>query len=797
MAGCGGGSGTDTSGGNGANDAALSGTLIDSPVAGIGYRTATRTGTTDANGRYHYRPGETVTFFVGNVSLPPVRATGTVTPYDIADSTDPEDPLAINIACFLQSLDADADPANGITIPAGAAALATDGIDFNKPSSLFMNNQSLIALVRDANPGARTPVDPQQAYAHLLESIGRISDADRRNLRPVAGVTISQAAAPVGTQVSLSGQTSIDPNGDALTYRWTLTEKPVGSQAGLPATALPGFVFSPDVAGLYGFSLVVSDGSLDSRAASVSLSATPVIPAAITGLSISTAPAKVAIGGQAALIAMATYADSSTADVSALASWTSSAPGVVAVNAQTGAVTGMAAGSAQIAASLAGVTADAVQIEAVPLTAPSVHPPVSGPGSVAIAWEPVANAQSYVLYWREEPHAEDSEPNRVDNAQPGLQTGLAGGKTYTYRVAAVLGSTERLSPEVFAYVYGNGEPSGSFGSQLATPTVSNGANPVLLADGRVLLVGHQISATRPADLVDPATHTITQVPSPGGRLYSYAAAAVLDDGKVFYTGGRDMDLAQVTSDETFLYDPQTQSFSSGPRLPVSLLIHTATTLLDGRVLIAGGQSSDIAADWSNHTYLYDPDTQIFADGPALGVARALHGAHRLSDGRVLLFGGMGNAGMLTSAEIFDPATNTVTPAGAMVVANGPASSVLLADGRVLLAGAAIGTDPAAGTIQVFDPQTAAFTQIGTLGTLRVDPVLALLPDGKVLVAGGADMNGDTIYSSEIIDPASGQSVASGAPHIDLSHNRFGPKATPLRDGRILLITNDRIELYGP
>src|SRR5690606_14928977 len=60
------------------------GVLLDSPVGGMGYRTATRPGITAADGSYNYLPGEMVTFFVGDLAFPAVTATAVVTPVDIA-----------------------------------------------------------------------------------------------------------------------------------------------------------------------------------------------------------------------------------------------------------------------------------------------------------------------------------------------------------------------------------------------------------------------------------------------------------------------------------------------------------------------------------------------------------------------------------------------------------------------------------------------------------------------------------------------------------------------------------------
>jgi hypothetical protein len=92
------------------------------------------------------------------------------------------------------------------------------------------------------------------------------------NLPPVAEIAPA-AGVTVGSHVKLDGSGSHDPNGDPLTWRWTLTP-PAGSSAALDDAAAfaPGFV--ADVAGNYLVTLVVSDGKLDSAPVSLTVRAT-------------------------------------------------------------------------------------------------------------------------------------------------------------------------------------------------------------------------------------------------------------------------------------------------------------------------------------------------------------------------------------------------------------------------------------------------------------------------------------------------------------------------------------------
>lgn len=82
----------------------------------------------------------------------------------------------------------------------------------------------------------------------------------------------ADAAASTCSSVSLSGSGS-DADGNALTYAWTLTA-PAGSLSTLVNSTLATPSFTPDVAGAYTASLVVNDGTVNSAADSVIVTAT-------------------------------------------------------------------------------------------------------------------------------------------------------------------------------------------------------------------------------------------------------------------------------------------------------------------------------------------------------------------------------------------------------------------------------------------------------------------------------------------------------------------------------------------
>ena len=117
---------------DGDGDGARTGTFIDSAVEGVVFTTATQSGTTDSAGTFIYLPGEVVSFYIGDILIGTATGSALLTPLDfVTGAIDETDPQVTNILRFVQSLDADNDPDNGITISA-AVTLAAAGQSLSK-----------------------------------------------------------------------------------------------------------------------------------------------------------------------------------------------------------------------------------------------------------------------------------------------------------------------------------------------------------------------------------------------------------------------------------------------------------------------------------------------------------------------------------------------------------------------------------------------------------------------------------------------------------------------------------------
>jgi Galactose oxidase, central domain len=98
--------------------------------------------------------------------------------------------------------------------------------------------------------------------------------------------------------------------------------------------------------------------------------------------------------------------------------------------------------------------------------------------------------------------------------------------------------------------------------------------------------------------------------------------------------------------------PSEGTLVSAPEMSAKRAAHTATALLDGRVLVAGGFTEKGSAKGAE---LYDAEAARFISLPPMHTTRHSHTSTLLPDGRVLIAGGYGEGTKtLASAELFDP-----------------------------------------------------------------------------------------------------------------------------------------------
>lgn len=202
-------------GGGGGDDETLAGRFGGPAVENLRYETDSQSGRTDATGGFRYRAGERVRFFVGDIALGSAPAAAMIDPFTLAGmdaaptasmdlvregqrlrrawrSQGTRFEVATNLAVFLQSIDADGDPANGVAVPEALHVLAAGRtLRFDTLTLEFASQPPLRRLMADARAaglwgGTRALRRPSQAlratYAalglapQLFASVGRQTD---------------------------------------------------------------------------------------------------------------------------------------------------------------------------------------------------------------------------------------------------------------------------------------------------------------------------------------------------------------------------------------------------------------------------------------------------------------------------------------------------------------------------------------------------------------------------------------------------------------------------------------------
>lgn len=276
-----------------------------------------------------------------------------------------------------------------------------------------------------------------------------------------------------------------------------------------------------------------------------------------------------------------------------------------------------------------------------------------------------------------------------------------------------------------------------------------GGRVATLADGRVVVAGGTDPVTA---IAVPIIEVLTADAISGRRVEELPAGllttrvapafATLDDGTVVAFGGLDA-TGRVIGDVALIsiVDGAIQVASSSATLKTPRFGHTATRLTDDLVLIAGG-----------------------IDGKAGGISGEIVG------------GGV----LVAKAEIYK--NDGFVEAGDMKVPRRDHQAMLLSDGSVLIVGGVDSRGRPVRTIEVFS-LGAGFVADGEvkplLGTSEVSATT--LPDGRVLFAGGRDKDGLLVRDAFIARP---EGLFETPP---LVVPRAGHQATLLCDGTVMVV----------
>ncbi len=331
------------------------------------------------------------------------------------------------------------------------------------------------------------------------------------------------------------------------------------------------------------------------------------------------------------------------------------------------------------------------------------------------------------------------------------------------------GASNAVNFTIIAELAGQFTPTGNM------TTARGGHTATLLPNGKVLIAGGVgDSLQQPlasAELYDPSTGMFTPTGSMT-TVRTWHTATLLPNGKVLIAGGSGSGNTFQPLASAELYDPSTGMFTPTGSMTTVQRADSATLLADGKVLI----SKD------DHAELYDPATGTFAltgayadPTPALWIT-----ATSLVDGRVLLTGCAVQCSV-GATEVFDPQSGTFSRTGPMKDWDDENTATLLMNGRVLLVGN-VENDGSPADAEVYDPAAGTFMFIGNAIAPHEYSAAIRLPDGTVLIAGGQLPGGSGSAGTDLYIPTTGTFAFAG----NMTTGRHQHTATLLLDGTVLI-----------
>lgn len=289
-----------------------------------------------------------------------------------------------------------------------------------------------------------------------------------------------------------------------------------------------------------------------------------------------------------------------------------------------------------------------------------------------------------------------------------------------------------------------------------------------------------------SETYDPVTRLFTAAASMQSPRSSHSATRLLD-GRVLMAGGFRNSQDELTNSAE-LFDPVAGNFTPTGTLGTSRFNHTATLLAGGKVLVAGGTDQDFNIVASAE--LFDPLEGIFSLTGSMVAARTAHESVLLPNQTVLVTGGIDDQGVPTaSAEIYDASLGIFTGTGSMLTARVLHTMTVLGTNQVLVTG---GAD---NTAELYDPGLGQFAPTGTMTSARQLHTATLLASGKVLIAGGIDDTNQVSATAELYDPVSGTFAPTGM----MTSRRAGQNAILQIDGTVLMVGGGATgaEVYDP
>jgi hypothetical protein len=461
-------------------------------------------------------------------------------------------------------------------------------------------------------------------------------------------------------------------------------------------------------------------------------------------------PISIGTGALRQFTATGNYSDGSQQYLTQQVSWTSDNTGIATVTPTMGLVTAVAPGTANISATLSGVTgSSSLTVQSTILTGIAITPSKS--------WSLLASKQMQFSATAEYGDATISDLTQTASWSSSVPT-VATVNSKGLVVAVAVGTTTITAS------FGGGNGSMAL-TVTATPPPNLGVwsapqslgmlaiHAALLNTGKALLWGYpvgRVGGPSPARIFDPIAKTLTDVTVPWPIDIFCSASSFLPNGTLLVDGGTD--------------DGQ---FPADAGIP--------------------------------NTTFFDPSTNLWSQGPAMTYERWYPSTVELPNGNILAASGAAHNGMTIqqTLESYNPATNswTVLPSSANIAAPIDLYPLLisLGNGNVFYAA------PRQNSTELNTKTNTWFSVAKMNFGLRDHAAAVLVPGGQqVMVVGGAanDTGGgaNPTNTVETINLASATPAWSYGNPLNIA--RYNHNLLYLADGTLMAVGGDQSQHYS-
>ena len=232
----------------------------------------------------------------------------------------------------------------------------------------------------------------------------------------------------------------------------------------------------------------------------------------------------------------------------------------------------------------------------------------------------------------------------------------------------------------------------------------------------------------------------------GGDTGRYAGSAVGVNGKVYMMGGW-TNSPPLPSNTLSIYNPGTNSWSSGPTIPGSGYTACSEAAAIGSKIYLLNACNGYSG-YVQQLSIFDTANNAWTTGPSAprnhnaGLGAALNGKFYVVGGN--------DGGYQPQLDVYDPATGAWTTVGSMPVNLWSMAGDVI-NGKWYIVGGSNPTGNYNNSVWIYDPATNTWTSGPPAPTVRSGAAAAAI-NGKLYVTGGSNFSG-LLNTMEVLDPS--------------------------------------------